>query len=880
MHTVHETTLDNGLKVLLKEAHAAPVTSTWLWYRVGSRNEVEGSTGLSHWLEHMMFKGSPLYPKGEIMRLVDRQGGYLNAMTSLDFTAYYTTLPSDRAEVALAIESDRMVSALLDREEAKAERGVIVAEREGSENQPNYVLAEEVVAAAFRVHPYHHQTIGWKADLEMLRYEQLVAHYRQYYMPNNAVLVIVGDFEADAYIAVVERYFGGIPAGDSPERTIQQEPLQRGERRVAVRMPGSVPLLRLSYHAPAVSHRDYIPLVIADAVLSGGKAMFSFGDAQARSARIYRALVETQLASSAGSNYHPSLDPFLFTLGAAVREGGSPEAVEEAILAEIAKLRAEHITEEELAVAIRQAQAQFAYSSESVTNQGLTLGFVEMVDHYQRIDVILDELAQVTPDDVIRVARTYLYEDNRVVGWFIPTEEGGAPGEAETPSPAFIATNWTQPRRGMCALTGALSHRHKPPISPETVVRQRLDNGITVLIVENPSSASVTVEGSLGVGSFVESDDEVGLANLTASMIRRGTERHTFQELNRALDNVGASLSCSAGRDDTGFGGRALAADIDLLIDLLSEALMRATLPRHEFETLRGQLVTYLGMLETDTGYRSNRALAEMLYGEGHPYARPTMGTRESLAHLTVDNLAGFYHAHYAPKDLLLSVVGAIDSAHVLALLAETLGRWQPRGTTPERIIPPPHPPAGIAQRRIAIPGKSQVDMVLGVVGMSRTSKDYYAAVVTNLILGQIGLMGRLGDQVRDKLGLAYHVGSHVHAGRAPRAWNITASVNADNIEPALAAILIEVERIREEPVTDQELADSHSYLTGALPLHLETNSGIAGFLLTLEEYDLGLDYLERQPEIVRSITKADIQRVARAYLSLDHYVLAMAGTF
>jgi zinc protease len=862
-------TLDNGLTVILKEMRAAPVISTWLWYRVGSRNEIEGATGLSHWVEHMMFKGSPRFPKGSVMRAVDRLGGYTNAMTSHDFTAYYATLPSQWAELALEIEADRMSGAIFDPQEVQAERTVILSEREGNENQPRYVLAEEMSAVAFHLHPYHHQTIGWKEDLREIDREQLYDHYRRYYVPNNAILVVVGDLDA-SYFDVVERHFGDIPAGPEPPQGVRAEPIQRGERRVTVRMPGAGDLVRIAHRTPPVSHPDYLPMVVLDAVLSGGKAMFAFDTNQTRSARLYRALVEADLASSAGSNYHPSLDPYLHNVGAVVRRGRSAQEVEDALVAEISRLQDELVSQDELHTAIHQTRAQFAYSSETVTSQALTLGMLEIVDCHQRMDTIFDELVAVTPEDVLRVAQTYLAPENRVVGWFLPTEETGAePRLSTTPVVHCIS-----PCEPLCFYSSAAT------IGPETVQRAVLDNGITVLVKENPASLSVTIEAEMNAGGAHETDETAGLAGLTAHMLRRGTARHTFQELNRTLDAVGASIDLSADSDDASLSTQSLAADLPLVLDLLTEMLTEPTIPTAELERVRGQVLTNLHILNNDTRYRADQTCMELLYPTGHPYARPTMGTHETIAALKREDLQAFYQRCYHPERLTIAVVGAIEADDVIARIADTLGSWSTNAQGPERQIPDAQTPTEPQERRVELPGKSQVDLVWGTVGMRRSSPDYYAAMMGNIILGRLGLMGRLGARVRDEQGLAYYTGSSLSGGRGPHPWIISAGLHPDHVQPALASILEEVRRLRDELVDEEELADCRAFLTGVLPLALESNSGIAQFLLGIETYALGLDYLARYPDILAGVSREDIQRTARYYLTLDGYALAMAGTF
>lgn len=867
---LRRATLDNGLQVLLKEVHSAPVISTWLWYRVGSRNELGGDTGISHWVEHMLFKGSARFPKGEITRAVDRLGGYINAMTSHDFTVFYTTLPSRHAELALEIEADRMVSAEFAPDEVEAERTVIIAEREGGENEPSYMLAEEVCASAFRVHPYHHQTIGWKEDLLRLTRDQLYAHYRRFYIPNNAILVSVGDFDAEEWLKRIAALFEGIPPGDTPPQEVPQEPPQRGEHRVTLRMPGAAPIVRIAYHTPPVSHRDFIPLAIVDAILSGGRAIFAFGDSQARSARLYRALVETELASSVGSHYHPSLDPYLMTLGATVRQGRTAAEVEAALLAEIQRLQESPVEPHELKMAIRQTQAQFAYSNESVSGQALALGFLAVLDRPERMDTLFEELAAVTPEDIQRVARTYFTEENRTVGWFVPSEEGAGGPLREANAPIRWAPAW----QGVCFYQAP-----QVGIGPETILRAELDNGATVLVHERFDSPTLVIEGQIRAGSYFDPPGQEGLAGFAAAMLRRGTARHTFQEINLALDGVGASLEISAGRNDVGFGGHALAEDADLLISLLSEVLTEPAFPEEEMRKLRGQILTRLAVLEMDTGYRSDRAFLEALYPPGHPYGREALGQRETISALTREDLVAFYRRVYHPRRMILSIVGAVEAARIVDRLNATLGQWRVDHDPPPWEPPCAQTPPETIVRRVHIPGRPQVDLVLGVVGMPRSSPDYYPAVLANIILGRLGMMGRLGQNVRDEQGLAYYITSVMQAGQGTRPWTVEAGVQPEHIDRTVAAILDEIARMREELVTETELADCKSYLIGALPLQLETNEGVSDLLLNIEEYGLGLDYLQRYPLLVESVSREAIREVVAKYFPPGRYVLAVAGS-
>ena len=426
-HSFERRSFPNGLTLLTKEVHSAPVVSFWVWYRVGARNEHIGVTGVSHWVEHMMFKGTPTFGKGQIMQQVAENGGTLNAFTSDDYTAYFETLPSDRLDLALKIESDRIANSLFDPEEVASERTVIISEREGHENEPDYLLDEEVAAAAFKVHPYGNGIIGWKSDLRTMTRDDLYNHYKTYYAPNNATVVVVGDFDTAELVEKVDKAFGKYERSDNIPEVRAIEPDQHGERRVVVRKPGPTAQIEIVYHTPSVINPDVYPLMVADALLSGAKPLGFGGAAMGRSARLYRALVSTEIAAGAGSYFALHKDPHVFALSATARPEEDYEAalrrIEDALYEEIRKLQDGEINQAELEKAVRQSRAQFVYGSDSVSSQSYLLGFLETIATANIYDEALEKLAAVTAEDVQRVVGQYLTEHNRTVGWFVPSGE-------------------------------------------------------------------------------------------------------------------------------------------------------------------------------------------------------------------------------------------------------------------------------------------------------------------------------------------------------------------------------------------------------------------------------------------------------------------------
>jgi zinc protease len=421
---VRETVLDNGLKVLVQEVHTAPLASVWCWYRVGSKDETPGVTGVSHWVEHMNFKGTRNIPRDQVKGIIEQFGGAWNGYTWIDQTTYLETASKDALDRMLFIEAERMDACLYDPADCESERTVIISELQGGENDPEQLLDTEVNAAAFKVHPYHHPTIGWQSDLETMTREDLYGHYRRFYVPSNATLVIVGDVETDDVLTRVKKHFGSIAPGSRPARVRPSEPPQLAERRVVLRKEGTTAYWKAAYHAPAFTDDAFFPMLVADAVLNGaaGLNIWSGGGVSRpqRSARLYRALVDGGLASSVSGALVATEHPYLYTISASVADGKSLTAVEDAVLSEVDRLCREGITAAELAKVKTQLRARFVYDADSVSDIAHQLGYFETIASWRMYHDLPARLDAVTADSVHATAAKHLVADNRTIGWFEP----------------------------------------------------------------------------------------------------------------------------------------------------------------------------------------------------------------------------------------------------------------------------------------------------------------------------------------------------------------------------------------------------------------------------------------------------------------------------
>jgi len=413
--------------------------------------------------------------------------------------------------------------------------------------------------------------------------------------------------------------------------------------------------------------------------------------------------------------------------------------------------------------------------------------------------------------------------------------------------------------------------------SSKDIYREVLPNGITVLARSNFNSPSISISGYLAAGSIYESDEKLGLADFVSSALMRGTEKHTFDDIFNELESVGASLGLDSNVHTISFGGRSLVEDLPLVLNLLSEVLRTPTFPKREIEKMRAQLLTGLAVRAQDTSDMASLIFDQILF-DGHPYSRPGDGYPETIQAITRKDIIDYHRLYIGPKGMVIIIVGGIEPKKAVAEVESALGEWQVKGQKEAPALPPHKPLKKTVKRHYKIAGKSQSDLVAGTVGPRRTDPEFFAASLGNSVLGQFGMMGRIGDVVREKSGLAYYAYSSMSAGIGPGTWEVSAGVNPKNVNMALDLIVKELKRFVKNGVTADELADSQANYIGRLPLSLESNGGVASALLNIERYDLGLDYYLRYADMVRAVTRDDVVETAMKYIDPEKLAVATAG--
>jgi zinc protease len=890
---IAEYRLSNGLKVLLKPNHSAPVVSFMVVYRVGSRNEANGFTGSTHFLEHMMFKGTRRFSpdKGNgVMETFGRIGALLNATTWLDRTNYFECVGSEHLELCIEMEADRMRNLRLRVEDRDSEMTVVRNEFERGENDPASALDKELNAIAFREHPYHWPTIGWRADVEGVPMERMKDFYDTYYWPNNATVIIVGDFEEAHALKLVVRHFGKIPsAPHSIPQVYTMEPPQEGERRFTLKRAGDLPQIVIGYHTPESTNPDTYALSAMRAVL---------GDAGKRSSRLYRALMDTGLATACYSQNGEFRDPSLFELGATLAPGTSFEKVEQVIYEEIEKLAKEPVGADEL------ERAKSANRKGTVLANADPMSFINLLcqaeasaDWKWAIEYD-DKFDAVTPDDIIRVARIYFSEDNRTVGRFIPTERdpmqmmpGAAAmaaadeGNGKAPKGKKTAARSTHGGRktaGKAQRIELAKPRAKRATFASQVIREELPNGLTLLIMRNPGTGSVAIQGAMFAGDYFASSEQQSLPGVAANMMTKGSRRYSKLELAQVLEEMGTRIGFGTDRFKTNFGTLLVSEDLPRFIPILADVVRNPLFLEEELTHTRREFTAALTKALNNTGQRARQALMQTIYEPSHPFYEMPFDTRiEELGRLTTGNLHTFVQQNYSPASTIIAIVGDIDPDQVHRQFSEAFGDWSgpPRK---EIVVPAASLPGGHKRLEIPIPDKANVDIVIGhPTSLARTNEDFFAAYIANSALGGDTISDRLGKELRVRHGLTYGVYSgfeDVSFGAAP--WKIQLSVNPNNIDQSLELVEKVLTDYCKKGISKIELEDKVGDAVGSFAVQLRSSSGIAQALVRFEFMNLGMEAMDTLADDFYAVTKAKADAALRKYIHPDNLVTVLSGTF
>lgn len=865
----------NGLTVLLMEDRSAPVVTVMITYLVGSRNEVTGTTGATHLLEHLMFKGTDKYNRAAgtgMDGLLQNRGGLLNATTWLDRTNYYVNLPSAHMELALDIEADRMRNLWLREEDRRPEMTVVRNEFEIGENNPIQSLSKDIVATAIQAHPYHHSTIGWRSDIENVPIGKLRAFYDTYYWPNNATLTVIGDFDTQATLRMIDQYYGVIPTSPNPiPQVYTTEPQQRGPRRVQVKRAGQLGVVGIAFKTPEGLHKDAAAITVMADILASG-----------RTSRLYRGLVDQSVAVNVSASYSRFRDPYLMFIYGILPPGQSNhQAVEDSIWSHVKELKADGVTQEEVDRAINRYLTRTSFSRDGSFSIAGSLNEAIAVGDWTTYVNFSEEVRAVTPADVKRVAQAYLVEDQTTTGWFIPQMPG------RMPRPAAAAASWSdwslEPNeplfwREPSEAEAAFNPAANTAVTGNVVARKIGD--IQVISLKTSVQDVVTLTGSLAAGSTLNPAGNSMVAAITAQMLDKGTTSRDKLAIATALENIGASISFNGGTHTLGFTARFLKKDMDLVLTLLAEQLRNPAFDETEFTRLKTQVTAGLRQQLDNTSAMAGGALSRIVYPKGHPNHQETVETQiEQLNALTIADLRGFHQRVYGPKSMVIVAVGDVDARALQQAVTTPFRGWRGGVTIPKTSLKGAPVPA--RTDTVFMADKTNVTYLLGIpTGIDSRHPDYLPLYIGAYILGG-NFSARLMSTVRDQEGLTYGIGSGLSGTSAFADGHFSLNANfapdllARGGESTMRQLMLWVN----EGVTQQELDDKKATIAGMFQVQLATTGGFASALLTYEQDGRGYRYIDRYVADVQNVTLAQVNNAIRKHIRPEHFVVVKAGT-
>jgi len=869
--------LKNGLDVVTLEDFSCPIVAVQLWYHVGSKNEQPDRQGFAHMFEHMMFRGTDRLGPTDHFADIRRVGGTSNGSTGFDRTVYVETLPAEQLQLALWLEAERMTFLKIDQKFFDTERKVVEEERRMGMNKPYGTLFEDVFKNLFKVHPYRWTPIGKIAHLRATSVQELRNFWKKYYVPSNATLLIVGAVTHEEAQKQAKRYFGWIPRYDKPPAVTIREPMPDKERFVTIKQDNApAPGVGVVYRTVPIADKDATVLELMAEILGGGN-----------SSRLYRELVaDKQLAVNVAAESFELEQAGLFGAGALMASvGADSDRVLAIIKKQIETMRTKPVTAHELTKARNQKLRELVTENLRIESKARALGEAAVVmGDVSQVNRQLQDVRRVTAGDILRVAKRYLTPnralDIKVKRSLAGAVSGSSRAVAEDWAPVTAEPEKVAPKPGRGNLIRPKDFPRQAPFAqvvPHKMTpryeSRRLANGLKVIVVPNHEVPFVTARLGLLAGAWTE--EKPGTASMATKMLVKGTDKHTEGELADELDTYAISLSGSADMDTGSINMGCLTEHVDRAVGLMAEVAMRPTFPAAEFEKLRKQVVTSLAVESAEPSYIANRQFRRRLYGK-HFYARTATGEVADVNALAVEDLKRWWNRFAGPDDAVLIFAGDIETDRALELAQKAFGSWKPVGELPQPKLP------GTAANSTHIylvdrPGSSQSQIRIGQRGITRHDKGYFVSRIVSNYFGW-GFNSRLNEKVRVEKGLTYSVWGGYFADRFAGKFEVSTFSKTESTAQAVRAVLDEIQRLKTQKPTEQEIRNGSSYMLGSFVRQRETSQQVAGDMWLIESQGLGNDYLERLLAGVAKTNAADCERLTARTIEPDKLVVVVVG--
>ncbi|MDF1613978.1 M16 family metallopeptidase [Desulfurivibrio dismutans] len=858
---LYKSQLDNGLTVITRETPGTGVATVQIWVEAGSVYERSHEAGITHFIEHMIFKGTPSRGPGEVAGAIEAVGGRINAYTSFEHTVYHATLDARHWGAAMEVLADAVLNSLFDPEELEREKPVIHEEIRMRRDRPELHLFQEMMAHAYQVHPYRLPISGTEESVAAISRDDILAYLERHYHPDNFTVVVVGDVRAAQVLEKSRRLFGNLPRREATdERDLPQEPPPTEFRFFQEEQSINQTHLALAFPIPAFKHPDTAALNVLSQILGPGEA----------SRLNERLRHELGLVYQIDTSMFSSRDPGIFRIGAVLDADNSREVIKEA-MAEILALQHSPVSDEELDRARRNLEADFVFNLERAEGMARVLGSFELLTGDPREHEYLERLRGVEAEDIMRVAATYFKPPRLTAGILAPE------GSDINLEPRELAA--------MLGQAGTLAKDRHPATAGDSTLpphthRFRLDNGITLLIREQRDVPTVAVRAVFPGGLRGETPLTNGAFTFISELLPRGAGDLDFRRLARTVADMAAEIDGFSGRNTFGLKGDFLARFFDQGLIIMRDILLTPAFAPDEAEKVRAELLANLRRQEDSLSSVAFREFNRSLF-HGHPYALNTLGSTGTIQSLTADDLRKIYRQHARPNQLVLSVVGDVDADGVKNQVEELFGDWaataaadQGAAAVVETLLPPEPPvrPEIVNLTR----DREQVHIIIGFLGTTITDRDRYALEILDQVLS--GQSGRLFTELRDRRSLAYSLSSFSLLGTDTGSFGVYIGTSPEHREEAIKELWAQLYRVLSEPISDIELERARNVLIGNYRLGLQTNGAQAMEMALNETYELGLDFATHYPRRLEATSAEEVLAAARRYLLPERYIMVTIG--